>query len=232
MPGQHIRRFLFQTALPSGAGRPFCDKADLEASRRPPALLATKRGLGVVEVPVGVVVDGTGVAGFSPTLGLLALEVAFDARKVLLTDTDLKVAGFLVEDVLEWPLSSFFFEVSVSEPPLMLTSAEFTTSSTMSLTSLSTIEVDDSPFTSASGPARASLLRFVEASRLPSSVCVAGKQVRLRHVEQIEDTTATQLASAKKQKNQAWETLRAKQQEPRVLRRTGLAWVPPPSSDQ
>lgn len=221
-PNQYIRRFLFHTAFPSGAGRPFCDNEDLDASRRPPALLATRRGLGVVEVPVGVVDVGTGVAGFSPILGLLALEVALDARKVLLTETDLKVAGFLVEEVLEWPLSSFFLDVSVSEPPLMLTSAELTTSSTISLTSLSTIATEESPFKTTSGHAGASWVGFVEASRLPSSVCIAKRKKNKRS----DCDTTNKCINQTDQEN-----LRAKQQEPQVLRRTGLAWVPPPSSD-
>lgn len=135
--------------------------------------MATSRGFGVEEVLVGAAAADTGVVGFSPTLGTLVLELALEAKKVLLTDTDLKVAGFLAEEVLEWPLSSFLewsvFEASVSEPPLVLTSAELTTSSTISLTSLSTIAVEDSPFKS--GPAGVSAGGFSEASRLPSSVC-------------------------------------------------------------
>jgi len=56
---------------------------------------------------------------------------ALDARKVLLTETALKVVGFLtVDEVLSWPLSSFrgfdesALDASVSDPPLTLTSVE------------------------------------------------------------------------------------------------------------
>lgn len=174
------RRFLFQTALPSGAGRPFCVSEDLDASRRIPPLFATSLGLGVAEVLAGLAVGGTGVVGFSPTLGAPVLEAALDAKKVLFTETDLKVVGFFVDEVRECPLSSFLdascFEASVSDPPLTLTSAELITSSTMSLTSLSTITVveDESPLTSGPAGLLVSAWESVASSAGPSSafVCV------------------------------------------------------------
>lgn len=91
-------------------------------------------------------------AGFSPTLGATLAEAPFEAKKVLLTETDLKVVGLLTDDDLTWPFSSFLdFEASVSEP-LTLTSAELTTSSTRSLTSLSTTTLaEGSPFSSVAG---------------------------------------------------------------------------------
>lgn len=184
------RRFLFHTALPSGAGRPFCVREPLEASRSIPPLLATSLGFGVAEALVGVAAEDTGVVGFSPTLGAPVLEAALAAKKVLLTETDLKVAGFFVDEVLEWPLSSFLdasgFEASVSDPPLTLTSAELTTSSTMSLTSLSTITVvdDDSPLTS--GPAGLPARDFVALSVPPSSAFVClGSQNSARKGKQL-----------------------------------------------
>lgn len=169
------RLFLFQTALPSGAGRPFWVREDLEASRSMPPLFATSLGFGVAEALVGVAAEDTGVVGFSPTLGAPVLEVALDAKKVLFTETDLKVAGFFVDEVLEWPLSSFLdasgLEASVSDPPLTLTSVELITSSTISLTSLSTITLDDdSPLMS--GPAEVPTRGFVAFSAPPSSAFV------------------------------------------------------------
>lgn len=136
-----------------------------------PPLFATSLGFGVAEALAGVAAEDTGVVGFSPTLGAPVLEVALDAKKVLLTETDLKVAGFFVDEVLEWPLSSFLdasgLEASVSDPPLTLTSVELITSSTISLTSLSTITLDDdSPLIS--GPAGAPARGFVAFSAPPS----------------------------------------------------------------
>jgi hypothetical protein len=59
------------------------------------------------------------------------------AKKVLLTETDLKLFGLTLDDVRAWLLESDLplgsaLDASVSEPPLTLTSAEFTSSSTMS----------------------------------------------------------------------------------------------------
>lgn len=152
MRGTNSRRFLFHTTFPSGGGRPLGATAALEASRRLPPVLATSRGFGVVDVLGGAAVEDAVAAGFSPALGPTLAEVPFEAKKVLLTETDLKVVGFLTEDDLEFPLSSFLdFEASVSEP-LTLTSVELTTSSTRSLTSLSTTTLaDESPFGSGAG---------------------------------------------------------------------------------
>lgn len=96
--------------------------------------LATSRGFDATnEAEPG---GGVPVLGFSA--GLLAElgAAALEARNVLLTETALKVAGFLAnEAVLAWPLSpSFSFEpsardASVSEPPLTLASVELAWSS-------------------------------------------------------------------------------------------------------
>lgn len=146
------RRFLFHTAFPSGGGRPFGAADDLEASRKLLAVLATSRGFGVEEVLGGATVGDAVARGFSPILGETLAEVPFEAKKVLLTETDLKVVGFLTEDDLTWLLSSFLdLEASVSEP-LTLTSVELATSSTSSLTSLSTTTLpEESPFSSGAG---------------------------------------------------------------------------------
>lgn len=113
------------------------------------------------------------MVGLSPTLGALVLEVAFEAKKVLFTETDLKVAGRFVEEVRECPFPSGFEgscrEASVSEP-LMLTSAEITASSWSSLTVLSTAEVElDSPLVSGPRGASADGFSETETSGLPSS---------------------------------------------------------------
>lgn len=78
---------------------------------------------------VGGVLEPAGC--FSATLAEALLAAAFVARKVLLTETDLNVAGFLtVEPARPCPLSSsLLFEpsardASVSDPPLALASAE------------------------------------------------------------------------------------------------------------
>lgn len=75
----------------------------------------------------------------SPGFDTPGEPAALAARNVLLTDTDLNVVGFLaVDDVRTCPLSPSLFlsapslDVSVSDPPLMLGSAEFTRSSTIS----------------------------------------------------------------------------------------------------
>lgn len=91
----------------------------------------TLLGVGVeeVELPVDSGLDDELVAA-----------APFGARKVLFTETDLKLFGLLLtaDELRPWPLSSAErnFEVSVSEPPLTLGSAEFTSSSTLSVTCL------------------------------------------------------------------------------------------------
>lgn len=163
----------------------------------------------MLDVLEGAVAEGTGVEGLSPTLGTLVLDVALEAKKFLFTETDLKVMGFLTDEVLEWPMSSFLtwlsLEASVSDPPLMLTSAELTTSSTMSWTNLSTAAAEDSRFTS--GPAWPSVEAFSVTLGLPSSFCVQGGK----------STAMRQNVGYKKG------GLRAKQQESQFLRRTVVA---------
>lgn len=102
-------------------------------SRAPTPALATSLGLdadnaddlggGVLEPP-----EGRSVV-FEAILELFALA----AKNVLLTETALNVDGFLAaEPVRLWLLSpSFAREVSVSDPPLTLTSVECNCSSTL-----------------------------------------------------------------------------------------------------
>jgi hypothetical protein len=133
----NLRLFLFQTAFGSGAAPlvPFTPAEDL--ATRPEPDLATKRGRAAVRdmVPAGDARVDEAV-DLSATFEGALVEAPLAARKVLLTETGLNEAGFLTdEEVRPWPFSSglsFDREASLSDPPLMLTSAEFTRSSTMS----------------------------------------------------------------------------------------------------
>lgn len=104
----YIRLFLFHTAFASGAAPafpPFGVVAVRGAeSRRPLPDFATSRGLGVEDVRGAAGSEVEPVAPLSPSFtGVAPLA----ARKVLLTDTALKVVGFLtVEVVRKWPFSS------------------------------------------------------------------------------------------------------------------------------
>lgn len=119
---------------------------------------ATNRGRATAEAPAPGVPDAAGVElAFSRFFGVVVPELcALLPRKVLLTDTDLNEVGFLtVEDVLVWPFPSYLdpssFPASVSEPPLTLTSVEFTRLSTVSercLFSISSVSEGPAPFTS------------------------------------------------------------------------------------
>jgi hypothetical protein len=77
------------------------------------------------------------------------------ARKVLLTDTALKVGFLATEEVLAWLLSSSFaFEESVragsvSDPPLTLVSVKLSCSSTLVMCLFSMSSVTRPPFTAA-----------------------------------------------------------------------------------
>jgi hypothetical protein len=145
----YLRRFLFQTELGSGAvaGLPFVVRVLVAPPRLEPDF-ATSFNLEAEdpEVPVGVVdvVFAADASGRDTEP-----EAALAARKVRLTDTDLKVCGFLTADeVRTWPLSSddlmpFEVDASVSDPPLTLTSAEFTSSSTISAICLFSISSRD-----------------------------------------------------------------------------------------
>lgn len=134
--GDDLRLFLFQTAFGSGAaaGRPFAP-----APLTRPVLATSLGRADADEAEVRLATARVGEA-LSPGLATPGVPAALAARKVLLTETDLNVVGFLaVDDVRTCPLSSpsLFFaastlEVSVSDPPLMLGSAEFTRSSTIS----------------------------------------------------------------------------------------------------
>lgn len=94
-------------------------------------VFAMSRGLEEDKVaePVGGVLELGG--GLSAVFAEALLAFAFAARKVLLTETALKVAGFLTDEpVRPCPLSPSLlltpsaFDASVSEPPLALASAE------------------------------------------------------------------------------------------------------------
>lgn len=99
--------------------------------------MATSLGRAVAEEVVSK--EAVPSVGEAPTPGFATPGVLanFAARKVLLTDTDLNVAGFLAnDDVRTCPLSSPSLlltasgrDASVSDPPLLLGSAEFTRSS-------------------------------------------------------------------------------------------------------
>lgn len=153
----NIRRFLFHTALASGAaGLPPLAGVALrgEESRRPLPDFATSRGrFGAVVVgPVcGAVAP---VAGFSPSFEGAVGATPFAARKVLFTETGLNEANFLTVDVVRaCPLSSptafeaSAFEASVSDPPLTLTSAEMPPASAGSALSSLTSFFSFAPFT-------------------------------------------------------------------------------------
>lgn len=132
------RLFLFHTALGSGAGADFPPFALAEVfAIKPLPDLATSRGRGVaVDAVPCAATRPAPVAGLSLGFEGPVAGAPLDARKVLFTDTDLKDVGFLtVEEVRAWPFSSSLSldrDASVSDPPLMLTSAEFTRSSTIS----------------------------------------------------------------------------------------------------
>jgi hypothetical protein len=104
----HIRLFLFQTAFPSGAAPeppPFAaaEVRGLESRRLLP-VFATSRGLGPPRTAGGELVAGVLTVPFSPALAIVPPAAPFAARKVLLTETALKVVGFLrVDAVRVWP---------------------------------------------------------------------------------------------------------------------------------
>lgn len=102
-PGScNLRLFLFHTALASGAPPDFPPLPVVEfrgvESRRPLTVFATNLGFGVDELEavkvVGAVVESAGL--LSLTLEGVAAVEAFEAKKVLFTETALKEgAGFL-----------------------------------------------------------------------------------------------------------------------------------------
>lgn len=129
--GEHVRLFLFHTALASGAAPdllPAPVAAALEVDIKLLPDFATSRGFDtrvadaveelVVALPVTLSPDFDGMGPAAP----------FAARKVLLTDTALNDIGFLtVEEVRTWPSTvPFDFIASLSDPPLTLTSADVT----------------------------------------------------------------------------------------------------------
>jgi hypothetical protein len=126
---------LFQTAFGSGAAAGFPPFAsDENRGDEVPVPLpdfATNRGRDTDRVaePVGGVLEPA--AGLSLVLDE-TLGFALEARNVLLTETALKVVGFLAEEPVRlMPFSpSFARDASVSDPPLTLTSAELIWSST------------------------------------------------------------------------------------------------------
>jgi hypothetical protein len=134
----HSRRFLFQTALASGPEAPLAPltvEANLGPAAPLPVFAISLGREDNVDTPVGVVLR---LEAFDLSVDLTAGLLAgppFAARKVLLTETALKVAGFLAVDEDRTWLPSLLFEspldASVSEPPLTLTSAELIWSSTL-----------------------------------------------------------------------------------------------------
>jgi len=98
----YVRRFLFHTTFGSGAaaGRLPFPPAPVLANEPPSPLPDLATNLGRAD---GAAADWTaasplGVAGLSPTLIGATVAVPLAARNVLLTDTDLKLAGFLTAD--------------------------------------------------------------------------------------------------------------------------------------
>lgn len=164
-----LRRFLFHTALASGAPPglpPFALEDDFDT--RPLVDLTTSLGRLLVSVPLDADVEPVAAAALS--LGLVGAAGAelLTVRNFWLTLMDLKAAGFLTDDrARAWPLSSpsLVFDASplaasLSEPPLMLTSVDRTKSSTMSAmcllsrSSVALLLAAESPFTcSCSAPA-------------------------------------------------------------------------------
>lgn len=139
-----LRLFLFQTVFPSGPELPLAPRPPApDFATSPFTGLATKRGLVPAAVGTcGADAPGKGV-GFSLGLGDALGGVAFVVKKVLFTLMALNEAGFLTPDAVRLcPLSPWRslalsdLAASVSDPPLMLTSAELTSSSTSSVTCL------------------------------------------------------------------------------------------------
>lgn len=127
----HLRLFLFQTALASGADAGFPPLTrDDNLDPAPGAVFAISRGFELL----GVEAPGGGVLELgremSPAFAVAPGVVTLDARNFLLTDTALNVAGFLIDEPARlWPFSSSLpcldpsaREASVSEPPLTLAS--------------------------------------------------------------------------------------------------------------
>lgn len=149
-----LPRLRFHTTLGSGAAAGFPPLAVVRGNESRTALpdLTTRRGLDAVKVPE----PGGGVfepSPFSPSTGDGPVEPALAARNFLLTETALKVAFLTVELVRRCPLSpSFSFDpsvrdISVSEPPLTLGSAELACSSTLVIRLFSTSSATSVPFT-------------------------------------------------------------------------------------
>jgi hypothetical protein len=145
------RRFLFQTAFPSGAAfPPFAPDA---LAARPLPDLATS--LGRVEAEAPAVEAGAAVlvgAAFSVVLDCAPGAEALAVRNVLLTLMALKEAGFFTAlFASSLVLEASDLAASLSDPPLILTSVEFTKSSTMSemclFSNSSAAEAGASPFT-------------------------------------------------------------------------------------
>jgi len=137
-----IRWFLFQTELALGAaGFPLGPKVLL-----PPPIPDCDLETSLSFEAEALALPDAGVEEADPAIesGLEIEDVApLAARNVLLTETDLKLVGFLTAEALrKWLLSSSLdFEASVSEPPLTLTSADCTSSSTRSVACLFSISL-------------------------------------------------------------------------------------------
>lgn len=96
---------------------------------------ATRRGFDTTELDGVAELGVEAPATLSPALGGIGPVVPFAARKVLFTDTALNDIGFLtVDEVRTWPsITPFDFIVSLSDPPLTLTSADVTATSAPSV---------------------------------------------------------------------------------------------------
>lgn len=109
---QHdLRRFLFHTAFPSGATPDFPLATDENLgteSRMPLPVFATSLGFEAdsADPPGSDELSAWPEDALSPILDATVPAAPLAARKVLLTETALKVAGFLtVDDVLPCPFS-------------------------------------------------------------------------------------------------------------------------------
>jgi hypothetical protein len=105
-------------------------------------------------------------AAFSAVLEEAGLKPALDARKVLLTETALNVAGFLTDDdTLAWLRSPAGFAESdlgpsVSEPPLTLTSVDRVCSSTLVIRLFAMSALASVPLTEAFGSTSCAVSTF------------------------------------------------------------------------
>jgi hypothetical protein len=187
---------LFQTALALGAAlAPFAPDPFVT---KPLPVLATSLGRVAVRVPVGADAALAVVGALSLALGWAPGAGALAVRKVLLTLIALNDAGFFAAEetrLLEsLVLDASDLAASLSDPPLMLTSVEFTRSSTISemclFSNSSVAEAGASPFTC--GRLRSTFCESVSIL----IVCGAGYCGQRRRTETAKETGATLTSSA------------------------------------